>query len=36
MITAAFIIAKALGTTWSWWWLVATFLGDKMLSGSDN
>lgn len=28
ILTAAFMICKALGVTWSWWWLVATVLAD--------
>lgn len=27
-LTAAFIISKALGATWSWWWLIATVILD--------
>ena len=34
MITAAFIIAKALGITCSWWWVIAAFAGDYALT--DN
>lgn len=29
ILTAAFMICKALGATWSWWWLVATVLVDS-------
>lgn len=29
ILTAAFIISKAIGATWSWWWLLATFLVDN-------
>lgn len=32
MITAAFIIAKALGITCSWWWVLAAFAGDYVLT----
>jgi hypothetical protein len=32
MITAAFIIAKALGLTCSWWWVLASFAGDCFLT----
>lgn len=28
ILTAAFLICKALGVTWSWWWLVATVVLD--------
>lgn len=28
ILTAAFIISKAIGATWSWWWLVATIIAD--------
>ncbi len=28
ILTAAFIIAKALGVSWSWWWIAATIIGD--------
>lgn len=28
ILTAAFIICKALGMTWSWWWLLLTVLID--------
>lgn len=34
MITAAFIIAEALGITCSWWWVIAAFAGDYALT--DN
>lgn len=27
-LTAAFIISKAIGATWSWWWLIATVILD--------
>lgn len=29
ILTAGFLIAKALGATWSWWWLIATVIGDQ-------
>lgn len=32
MITAAFIIAKALGLTCSWWWVLVSFAGDYLLT----
>jgi hypothetical protein len=32
MITAAFIIAKALGLQASWWWAVICFCGDMILA----
>lgn len=28
ILTAAFLICKAIGTTWSWWWLVVTVFFD--------
>ena len=28
ILTAAFLICKALGVTWSWWWLIATVILD--------
>lgn len=28
ILTAAFIISKALGVSWSWWWLIVTTLVD--------
>ena len=28
ILTAAFIICKALGVTCPWWWLVATIIAD--------
>ena len=36
MITAAFIIAKALGLTCSWWWVIAAFAGDYTLVATHN
>lgn len=27
-LTAAFIISKAIGATWSWWWLIAALILD--------
>lgn len=31
ILTSAFLICKALGASWSWWWLVATIVGDTAL-----
>ena len=28
ILTASFLICKALGVTWSWWWLVLTAVVD--------
>lgn len=28
ILTAAFMICKALGASWSWWWLVITVMTD--------
>lgn len=28
ILTAAFLICKALGVTWSWWWLMVTVIVD--------
>lgn len=28
ILTAAFLISKALGVTWSWWWIAATVVLD--------
>lgn len=28
ILTAAFEISKALGSTWSWWWLLAMIIAD--------
>lgn len=28
ILTAAFIISKAIGATWSWWWLILTIIAD--------
>lgn len=28
VLTATFLICKALGVTWSWWWLALTILAD--------
>lgn len=28
ILTAAFIISKAIGATWSWWWLISTVVLD--------
>mgnify|MGYP006896699914 CR=1 FL=1 len=28
ILTAAFIISKALGASWSWWWLLLTIICD--------
>lgn len=27
-LTAAFLICKALGATWSWWWILLTAIVD--------
>lgn len=29
ILTSAFLICKALGASWSWWWLVATIVADS-------
>lgn len=29
ILTSIFIICKALGASWSWWWLVATVICDN-------
>ena len=28
ILTAAFIISKAIGTTWSWWYIILAILAD--------
>lgn len=28
ILTAAFIISKAIGANWSWWWLLLTVMCD--------
>ena len=28
ILTAAFIISKAIGAIWSWWWLISTVVLD--------
>lgn len=28
ILTASFIISKAIGATWSWWWLALTITAD--------
>ena len=28
ILTSAFLICKALGVSWSWWWIVAAIVGD--------
>lgn len=28
ILTAAFIISKAIGAIWSWWWMILTVMAD--------
>lgn len=31
ILTSAFLICKALGASWSWWWLVAATAYDNII-----
>lgn len=37
ILTAGFLICKALGAAWSWWWIALTVLVDvNVLEKTDN
>lgn len=36
ILTASFLICKALGASWSWWWLILTVILDGGVNTSSD